>query len=399
MSATTTTTEQLTPKASTLALGSQRSLFDIPAGVAYFNTAYNSPLLNASRARLVAAVGAKSRPWERPAPDFFANANELRILAAEVFGGDADGYAIIPAASYGVSAAARAIEPTLRRGDTIVVLEHEFPSHVLPWQRVAKETGATVATVPTPANGDWTAAALEVMSHGVRVAALSPCNWTNGSRVDLSIIGRACRAAGATLVLDATQSLGAVPIDLADVQPDFLVAAGYKWLLAPYGVGLMYVAPAWRDARPLEESWLTRAGSDDFRSLVVAGEEYQAGARRFDVGEACTPLLPGAIAALEQLRDWTIPVIARSLGDVSERIQTRLEDLGFELAPREYRSPHLFGARLPARFETGFVEFLCDRKVYVSPRGASVRFSPHLHVTEDDISQLFDALQVFRERH
>ena len=89
-----------------------------------------------------------------------------------LFGGDADGYAVVPAASYGLSAAARAIQPTLKAGDRIVVLDEEFPSNVLPWRRVALETGAVVATVPTPADGDWTTATLAVIAQGARVAAL-----------------------------------------------------------------------------------------------------------------------------------------------------------------------------------------------------------------------------------
>jgi selenocysteine lyase/cysteine desulfurase len=153
-----------------LTIGSQRPLFDVPAGVAYFNTAYNSPLLNTSRAALVAAAQAKSHPWERPPADFFADAERIRELAASLFGGEADGYAIVPAASYGLSAAARAIQPMLKTGDRIVVLDDEFPSNVLPWRRVAEETRAVVTTVPTPADGDWTSAALRVIARGARVA-------------------------------------------------------------------------------------------------------------------------------------------------------------------------------------------------------------------------------------
>ncbi len=210
-----------------LTIGSQRPLFDIPAGIAYFNTAYNSPLLNSSRTALVSAARAKSHPWERPSADFFGDAERIRELAAGLFGGDADGYAVVPAASYGLSAAARAIQLTLKVGDRILVLDEEFPSNVLPWRRVALETGAVVATVPTPADGDWTTATLAVIAQGARVAALSPCHWTNGARLDLVAIGRACRVAGATLVLDATQALGAMPFDMAAVRPDFLVSAGY----------------------------------------------------------------------------------------------------------------------------------------------------------------------------
>jgi len=376
-----------------LTIGSQRPLFDIPPGIAYFNTAYNSPLLNASRARLIAEAGAKSHPWERTSADFFSNAERVRELAAEVFGGEVDGYAIIPAASYGLSAAARAIEPTLKPGDRIVLLDQEFPSNVLPWRRVAQETGATITTVPTPIDGDWTAATLSVIADGVRVAALSHCHWTNGARLDLVAVGKACRAAGSALVLDATQSLGAMPLDVEAVQPDFVVTAGYKWLLCPYGFGLTYVAPRWRDARPLEETWLRRTNASNFSELVNYSDDYMSGARRFDVGETCTAILPGAIAALEQLRAWTITEVARSLSEVNGRIQARLEALDFELPPPGQRCPHMFGARVPARFAGNLVDLLRARRVHVSQRGSSIRFAPHLHVTEADIDQLFAALE------
>jgi selenocysteine lyase/cysteine desulfurase len=138
----------------------QRQLFDIPDDIAYFNCAYYSPQLNESRKRLLSGVGEKSRPWERMAADFFSDAEIVRDLAAQIFGGDADGYAVIPAASYGLSAAARAIEPHLRRGDRILYAADEFPSGVLPWMRTAQETGAILAVVPTPERGTWTEAIL-----------------------------------------------------------------------------------------------------------------------------------------------------------------------------------------------------------------------------------------------
>ena len=375
-----------------LTIGSQRALFDLPPGVAYFNTAYNAPLLNASRARLVAAVSAKSHPWERAPAGFFDDAEQIRELAAGLFGGDADGYAVVPAASYGLSAAARMIEENLKAGDRIVVLDEEFPSHVLPWHRVARETGAVVATVPTPADGDWTAATLEVLAQGARVAALSHCHWTNGARLDLASIGEACRRAGAALVLDLTQSLGAMSFDMDAVQPDVIVAAGYKWLLSPYGFALMYVAPRWRDARPLEETWLARTNAADFAALVNYSDTYKPGARRFDAGETCTAILPGAIAALEQLQAWGVGEIAQSLAAINDRIQARLETLGFTLPPRAQRCPHMFGARLPERFSGDFVGGLRAQRVFVSQRGSSVRFAPHLHVTTADLAQLFAAL-------
>jgi selenocysteine lyase/cysteine desulfurase len=281
----------------------------------------------------------------------------------------------------------------MRPGDSIVLMEEEFPSNVLPWRRVAQETGAGVRTVPTPRDGDWTAAILAELERGARVAAISPCHWTNGSRLDLAVIGRACRDAEIALVLDATQFLGAAPIDLAAVDPAFLVSAGYKWLLAPYGFGLAYVAPRWRGARPLEETWLARTGAENFAGLVNYSDTYMVGARRFDVGEKCTAtLLPGAIAALEQISDWTVAGIGESLAAINRRIQGRLEALGFTLPPAAQRCPHMFGAQLPDGVSGDIVGGLRQRGVYVSQRGSAIRFAPHLHVTETDIEQLLAAL-------
>jgi selenocysteine lyase/cysteine desulfurase len=375
------------------ALSCQRHLFDIPGDIAYFNCAYYSPLLNRSRDRLVAAAAEKSHPWRRTPPDFFADANEIRRLASAVLGGEVGGYAVVPAASYGIGVAAQALRHTVSAGQRILVLDEQFPSNYYAWSRVAGETGATLDIVPTPDDGDWTRALLARFHLDVRIVAVPNCHWTNGAIVDLVAVGRAVRDAGAALVVDATQSLGAMPLPLDEVRPDFLVAAGYKWLLCPYGVGLLYVAPQWRNARPLEENWVTRLGAEDFAGLTKYQDQYLAGARRFDVGETCTAALPGAIAALEQIGAWRVEAVAATLGIVNRRISTFLEAKGFRVGEARTRSPHMFGAVLPPAFQGDFVGRLRARNVFISQRGNSLRFAPHLYITEADLSRLFDAIE------
>ena len=288
-------------------LTTQRHLFDIPEDVAYFNTAYYSPQLNESRDRLHIGVNAKSHPWERTPDSFFQDAETIRQLSSDIFGGDSDGFAVIPAASYGISTTARAIEPALQSGDQILVIAEEFPSNVLPWKRTAMETGAEIITAPEPRDGNWTQAILDRIDKKVKVVAVSTCHWTNGLHIDLLPIGKACRDIDAVLVVDATQSLAAMPFSIENVQPDYLIAAGYKWLLCPYGFGLLYVSERWRNARPLEETWLARDNAENFAALVKYSGTYMPGARRFDVGETCTAtILPGAIAALEQIKAWGV---------------------------------------------------------------------------------------------
>lgn len=374
-------------------LAPQRHLFDIPEDVAYFNCAYNSPQLNSSRERLLAGAVAKSRPWERRVEEFFADADRLRHLCAELFGGDGDGYAVIPAASYGLSAAARAIEPRLGRGDVILLMAEEFPSNVLPWRRVAKERGAEIVTVASPGDGDWARAIVAETTPTTKVVAVSTCHWTNGAMVDLVAVGKACREVGAILVVDATQSLGAMPLAMDQVRPDFLVAAAYKWLLCPYGVGFLYVGEAWRGARPLEESWLARDNARDFAGLVKYSDIYLPGARRFDVGETCVPtLLPGAIGALEQLAAWGVENIAATLAAINERLAVALSALGFGLPSEEKRCPHLFGARLPEGCNVNMVASLAEEGIFISQRGNALRFAPHLHVSENDCESLLTAV-------
>jgi selenocysteine lyase/cysteine desulfurase len=372
---------------------SHRQLFDIPDEVAYFNCAYYSPQLNESKKRLLTGIAAKSHPWERTASDFFNDAETIRIIASEIFGGDSDGYAIIPAASYGISTAARAIEPQLKKGDNILLIAEEFPSNVLPWQRLVKEIGINIIIVPTPGDGNWTRAILEKIDKGIKVVALSTCHWTNGALIDLVAVRKLCNHTGSIMVIDATQSLGAMPIELDLVKPDFIVAAGYKWMLCPYGFSLMYVSENWRDARPLEETWLARENAQDFSSLVNYSDKYLPGARRFDVGEKCTStILPGAIAAFEQINDWGVAYIAESISEINNQIASHLFQLGFQLPDVSQRCPHMFGALIPDYYKGNLVAELRERNIFISQRGKSVRFAPHLYITNNDMERLLNAI-------
>lgn len=372
---------------------SQRHLFDVPDHVAYFNNAYLAPQLKASRERQLAGVHARSYPWERTAASFFEDAETVRSLCSRVLGGDTDGYAVVPSASYGVSTAARAVEPRREAGDRILVVAEEFPSNVLPWKRVAAERGATIVTVPTPADGNWTPAILDRIDASTRVVAVSPSHWTDGARIDLPPIGSACRDNGSMLVVDASQSLGAVPFALAEIKPDFLVAAAYKWLLCPYGLAVLYVSEQWRDARPLEENWLAREHAEDFANLVRYSDTYMPGSRRFDGGQKCSStILPGAIAALEQIGEWGIENIAETLATTNAEIAAHLEQLGFQVPAQARRSPHMFGAQLPRGYQGNIVAGLKKRDIYISQRGNALRFAPHLHVNAHDVDRLLQAL-------
>ena len=301
---------------------SQRHRFDIPREVAYLNCAYMSPLMTEVVEAGRAAVARKARPWQIRPIDFFTGPDALRPLFARLIGADADGVALIPAASYGLAIAAANLP--LGPGRRILVLEDQFPSNVYCWQARAAETGAEVATVGPGPDGDLTAALLAAIDERTAIVACPHCRWTDGALLDLAAVGAAARAAGAALVLDLTQSAGALPFDAAAVRPDFVVAACYKWLLGPYATGFLWVAPEHRDGRPLEAAWMGRQGAEDFARLVDYQPAYRPGARRFDMGEAPNfALLPMVETALTRILDWGVPAIQSTLAARTAAIAAR----------------------------------------------------------------------------
>ncbi len=374
----------------------QRHLFDIPDDVAYLNCAYMSPLMKPALEAGTAGLARKAHPWDIAPDKFFTGADEFRATAAQLVGCSADDIAIVPSASYGVATAARNLP--VKKGQSILVLAEQFPSNYYAWQRRGEETGASLKVVAWPEDNDWTAAVLNNLTADVAIAALPHVQWTSGGRLDLVRIGEACRKLGAALVLDLTQSLGALPFSVGGlqngVQPDFAVAASYKWLLGPYSVGLLYVAPKWQEGIPLEENWIQRANARDFSSLILYTENYDAGARRFDMGERSNfALLPAAVRAMKQLLEWDVARISETAGALNRQLADAAAELGFSAPSEPWRAPHYLALRRKAAIPKELPEMLAREKVFVSVRGSSIRVTPHVYNTVEDCSRLIACLR------
>ena len=379
-----------TGTAAPLPLPVQRELFDIPDDVAYFNCANMAPQLRSAREAAEAAWHRRARTWLIGSEDWFTEAEERRSLFARLAGVDADGVALVPATSYGLAVAAANL--TAAPGQRVLVLAEDFPSNWYTWQRFARRTGATVAAVGRQDGQTWAEALLDELDERTAVVAVLAVHWTDGALVDLGAVTVRARAVGAAVVVDASQALGAMPLDLAAVQPDYLVSVGYKWLLGPFALGYLYVAPQHRDGVPLEENWISRQGSQDFAALVDYQDRYQPGARRFDVGQRSHfETTAMAIAALRQLLDWEVPRVAATLWRTTGRIEERVRAMGLTLVSPD-RGPHMLGIRLPAPARQRVAAALAQAGVFVGLRGSSLRVSPHLWTTDQDIDRLVAVL-------
>lgn len=371
--------------------GDQRSAFNVPADVAYFNTASLAPQLHAVRIAGEAALQRRGRPWAISAQDWFTDVERVRSLFGRLIGTSGEGVAIVPATSYGFAVAARNLP--LGPGQRVLVLAEEYPSGVYTWLSAAGRSRAEIRTVAREPGQTWTEAVLAALDETVAIVSVPNVHWTDGALIDLAPIAARSHQLGARLVIDASQSVGAMPIDVTQLRPDFLVTVGYKWLLGPFSVGYLYVAEEHRDGEPLEENWISRSHSEDFARLVDYRDAYQPGARRFDVGQRTKfELLPMAIAAIEQILDWRVSQVAETLARRTSDIARRAAELGLDAVPDSQRGPHMLGVRLPGRVLAQVTPALAGVNCFAAVRGPALRISPHLHTTDEDVERLIEGL-------
>ena len=362
-------------------LACQRPSFEMPEGVSYLDAAAWSPLPRAVRAAGEAGILAKSRPWDHSRADFPRQTERARALAAGLIGATADDIAIVGSVSHAVATVAHNLKPA--PGGRILRVADEFPSLCLPFDRLADRHGLTVEIVERPEDGDWTAALLTAIARPgappLAIATLTPAHWTDGTLIDLDQIAPTVRAAGAVLVIDATQAAGAMPIDVTRWQADFLAFPTYKWTLGPYGLAFLYAAPHRQDGLPLEENSGNRPPAQ--------------GARRYDRGELHDPVaLPMAAEGLALIAEWGTEPISRYLGRLTQRLADGCGELGLIAPPQERRMPHILGLRRPNGLPENLIARLAERRVFASERGGGLRLSPHVWANEGDIDTCLAAL-------
>jgi selenocysteine lyase/cysteine desulfurase len=379
-------------------LDCQRDLVHLPEGLHYLNCAYLGPLLKTVEEAGIAAVRRRRDPSSITPEDFFADSDRVRALFARLVNGEVARVALVPSVSYAMATVARNLR--LAAGQNVVVAHAQFPSNVYGWRRQCAERGAELRVVAPPAGDSgraagWNQRLLEAVDGNTALVALGNVHWADGTRFDLVAIGARAREVGALLVVDGTQSVGALPFDVQAVRPDLLVCAGYKWLLGPYSLGVAHFGERFDGGVPLEESWLARRGSEDFTALVDYADEYQPGAVRFDVGERSNfTLMPMLIAALEQILAWRPERVQEYCAGLTAGLLEEARAAGYRVEDAAGCGAHLFGLRLPPQADVARLKkALAERRVAVSLRGDAVRVAPNVYNHGEDVGALADALR------
>ena len=384
-------------------LQSQRSLFQLPPEVSYLNCAYMSPLFQKVVDAGIEGIHSKQRPYLVSPQDFFTKVKTLKKAFARIINAqDYQRIAVVPAASYAIANVVNNIK--LKPGQKILMAEDQFPSNYYSWEKLAQSSGATIECIrgeEGPGRGEnWNQKILESIDQDTAVVTISHVHWADGTRFDLGAIRKRTREVGALLIVDASQSLGALPLDVQEIELDALVAVGYKWLFGPYGMSLAYYGPYFDQGTPIEENWINRKGSEDFRNLVNYESEYQPLAGRYSMGQQSNFVnVPMQIEALHQIASWGVTNIQQYAAEVSAPFIPQLQEMGCLLEEAKWRGSHLMGIRITAQYfdSERLKEAMNRRKVFTSMRGNAIRVSTHVFNETADWEKLVDCFKESRK--
>lgn len=372
----------------------QRDLFPEKAVAGYLNGASRAPQLKAVAAAGRNALRFREESPAMPIPEFFGPVMQIKQEFAKLIDcPEPDRVALIPAASYGIATAAKNLP--LRAGQHIIVAADQFPSNYYAWAEKCKAAGAGLRVVARPeagAAGSWSDRVLEAIDGNTAAVAIAQVHWADGTLFDLEAIRGRTDDVGAWLIIDGTQSVGAYPFNVREIRPDVLSCGGYKWLMGPYGHGYAYFGERMDHGSPLEENWINRAGSEDFRNLVNYTDEYRPQAGRYAVGEHSNFLMaPMQLAALQQVNAWGPERIQAYCAALWHGVEPVLQELGVNIPAQ--RAHHLAGLRLPANVDGEKLAAEFDqRNLMVSYRGNAVRVSPNVYNTKEEMMQLAMAM-------
>lgn len=388
-----------------MSISCQKHLFSLESGVHYINCATMSPNLKAVEEAGFKGILQKSQPHLITQETFFETTQPVKEAYAKIINcPDPERIALIPSTSYGMAIVAKnlAKKPHLQAGQEILMVQEEFPSDVYAWEEICQEKGLIIKTVAAPNTLQyrgkiWNESFLNAISANTCMVVISPTHWADGTRFDIKAIGEACRSVGALLVLDGTQSIGAMPFDVQQIQPDAIINVGYKWLLGPYSAGVAYFGPFFDEGTPIERNWINRVGSEDFKNLINYQTAYRPKADRFNIGERSNFILnPMLTTALEQISAWGVANIEAYCHQLLEKPLQILQENGYWVDDLPHRSKHLVGLRFPKHTDPVKIQqALKERNVLVSFRGEAIRLAPHVYNDQNDIDMLLEGLLAF----
>jgi selenocysteine lyase/cysteine desulfurase len=363
----------------------------------YLNLAAQSPMPKVAHRAVQTAIEWKKFPHRITDAAYFDVPNRIRASIAKLIGGQSDEVALTTGASTGMSAVAYGL--TWKPGDEILTAKGEFPLQYATWKPMEAREGIVMKVIAPRERFLSADDFLAAMTPRTRLVSVSLVRFDNAVLLDAARIAAACHAQGALLLLDVSQACGAIPMNVGALGADFLVSAGYKWLLSPYGTGFFWARNEHTDKmRPGPFYWAAAKGAENFGSLSFEDPQPVRGARRWDMAETSNYFNFAAM-------DASLQFVLQLGPETVQAHNRKLIDLLFERLPKDRCVPAspldsaqrgtygCFAARTPER-TAALYEKLRKENIIVSLREGNIRVSPHVYNTEQDIDRLIAAITV-----
>ena len=261
----------------------KKKLFSLNNNVHYLNCAYKAPLLKQAENAAIQALEQERNPFSLSVNDFFVTTEQIKKEFSTIISCQKDNIALMPSTSYGFASVLNCIKSSYKKAVTI---ENEFPSGYFALKKWCELNNSKMTIVKR--NYDyaekWNKNIIDEIDEQTSVVLLSSVHWMNGTKL-LRKIGDKCKEVGAYFIVDGTQSVGAIPLNVSDNKIDALICASYKWLFGPYSSAIGYFSEKFKDSSPIEESWMNRTNAKQFSDLTDYDMNYSPMAGRFNVGK------------------------------------------------------------------------------------------------------------------
>jgi len=347
----------------------------------YLNTATMGQIPNRSQAALDRHFAERN---EAPLGDFmswFEDIDAVRALIGTLIGCGADDVAFIQNASAALSLMMAGID--WKPGDQILTIDGEFPNQINYAAHLAKK-GVELVIAP---NGEL----LEYLTDRTRLVALSTVSYSNGYLAPAAQIGNILRQRGILFYLDGTQSVGALPIDLQQIQPDIFAVHAYKWMLSPHGAAFMYVSPRFRPhLDPAVIGWRSDRSWRSVNSLNQGAPVFSDTAEKYEGGMPNFSAIYALGESVRLMLELGPDRIQKRVLELTAQIKLAIEAAGGAVV---YEGSSVVAARFPGHDTSAIALRLKEHEVIVAARSGNLRVSPHFYNNEEDVHRFSEALQ------
>jgi selenocysteine lyase/cysteine desulfurase len=370
-------------------LSDYRSLFPVTEELIYLNHAGVAPISLRVKEAVESFLEQSARWGILGIEKLVRRGEAVRRTIATCLGADSDEIAFVRSTSHGLALVAEGIDWQV--GDNVITASCEFPANVYPWMNLARRGVET--RLVTPKDGEIRIDDVRAsMNARTRLVSLSWVEYQDGFRNDLAALGSLCRERDVLFCVDGIQGVGGLPLDLSRLPVDFLAADGHKWLLAPEGIGFLYLSRRVMDrVHPVIVGWHSVKNALVFEDLDFT---LRDDARKFEEGSAPFMGILALGAAFDLLAEVGLARIWRQIRALNDFAAAGLSERGYRvLSPmHDATRSGILTFRSERQTNAALFKRLSEGHIVCAVRGGGIRISPHFYNTEDDIERFLARL-------